>query len=264
MRPDFCALVRYARASGFKKVAVATNGRMFSYPRFAAAAADSGLTSVIFSVHGHTARLHDSLTGVRGSFAQLRRGMENVRRAFKGTVGTNTAVTRLNYRRLPEIGRFIAGLGYRNSEFIFADPTYGGVKDNFAKLMPRISNCAPYMRQCLDLARDWIPGEAEGRLGFNWAARYVPLCYFREYYPLQVSEAREGLIYDNVQHVAPDYTSLDAVRGRRELGRVKPPKCAACALHSRCEGIWTEYLKVYGDAELKPVKKEVRKAGRIS
>ena len=83
----------------------------------------------------------------------------------------------------------------------------------------------------------------------------MPLCHFRDYYPLQISEAREALIYANVQHVAPDYTNLDAVKGRRELGREKPASCRGCALYARCEGIWKEYLKVYGAAELKPVKK---------
>jgi len=79
-----------------------------------------------------------------------------------------------------------------------------------------------------------------------------------DYYPLQVSEAREALIYRNVQHVAPDYTSLDAIKGRREIGRAKPPKCRGCALYRQCEGIWREYLRVYGAAELRPVKKAPR------
>ncbi|HNW45463.1 MAG TPA: radical SAM protein [Elusimicrobiales bacterium] len=255
IRPDFCALVRCARDAGFKKIAVATNGRMFSIPAFAKAAVDSGLTEIIFSIHGHKPALHDGLTGVRGSFRQLQRGIENVRKHFKGTFATNTAVTRRNFRSLPEIGRFIAEFGFKNSEFIYADPTYGGVKDNFAELMPRISECAPYMRACLDIAADWPEGEL-GPLGYNWSARYVPLCHFQKYYPRQVSEAREVLIYNNVQHVAPDYVNMDAIKGRQELGRAKPPKCLGCALYSRCEGIWREYLKVYGAGELRPVKKK--------
>lgn len=265
IRPDFCRLVSFARKAGFRKVAVATNGRMFSYPEFAAAAADAGLTEIIFSVHGHNAALHDSLTGVRGSFRQLLKGIENVRARFRGRTGTNTAVTRLNYRGLPETGRFIAGLGFRNSEFIFADPNYGGVKENFAELMPRLSDCAPYMRACLDLAKGWQAGAEEGPLGINWSARYVPLCHFREYYPLQVSEAREALIYRGVQHAAPDYFSPDAVKGRREVGRLKPPKCRGCALYAPCEGLWREYLARYGDGELEPVReagKAVRRKAR--
>ncbi|MEI7529789.1 MAG: radical SAM protein [Elusimicrobiota bacterium] len=255
IRPDFCELVRCAAGAGFRRIAVATNGRMFSYPAFARRAADSGLNEVIFSVHGHTPALHDGLTRVRGSFRQLLRGIENVKKVLKGTLGTNTTVMNGNYRQLPEIGRFISGFGFYNSEFIFADPTYGGVKNDLERLMPRISECAPYLRACLDLAASWPRPARPGALGYNWAARYVPLCHFRDYYPLQISEAREALIYANVQHVAPDYMNLDAVKGRRELGREKPASCRGCALYARCEGIWKEYLKVFGSAELKPVKK---------
>jgi MoaA/NifB/PqqE/SkfB family radical SAM enzyme len=254
IRPDFCLLVKFARKCGFKAVAVATNGRMFSYPDFAKRAIDSGLTEIIFSVHGPAAAVHDRLTGVKGSFRQLLRGIENVRKSFRGTLGTNTAVTRLNYRSLPQTGKFISGLGFYNSEFIYADPSYGGVKEDFRRLMPRISECAPYLRACLDLAAGW-PMKIGVRGAYNWAARYVPLCYFSEYYPRQISEAREGLIYANVRHVAPDYQSSDAMKGRRELGRGKTARCRGCALFSECEGIWKEYLRVYGDAELKPLKK---------
>ena len=62
MRPDFLQLVQAAKRIGFRDIATATNGRLFAYPDFAKAAVAAGLTSVIFSVHGHTARLHDRLT----------------------------------------------------------------------------------------------------------------------------------------------------------------------------------------------------------
>ena len=254
IRPDFPELVASARKLGFKKIAVATNGRMFSYPDYARSVFDSGLTMLIFSVHSHKAALHDSLTRVDGSFKQLLRGIENAKKYFKGIVATNTAVTRKNFRFLPETGEFISGFGFYNSEFIYADPSYGGVNKDFRRLMPRLSEFAPYMRECLDLAKAW-PDAGPRVLGRNWSARYVPLCYFAEYYPRQISEAREALLFSNVQHVAPDYISMDAIKGRKELSREKPSKCLKCALYSKCEGIWKEYLRIYGDSELKPVLK---------
>jgi len=33
-----------------------------------------------------------------------------------------------------------------------------------------------------------------------------------------------------------------------------PSRCRGCRLFSACEGIWVEYLKNCGDAELKAVK----------
>jgi len=92
IRPDFCELVRWGRDVGFKRIAVATNGRMFSYPAFAREAIDSGLTDIIFSLHGHNAALHDRLTRVKGSFTQFMRGLENVKKRFKGVLATNTTI----------------------------------------------------------------------------------------------------------------------------------------------------------------------------
>jgi len=238
-------------------VAVATNGRIFSYPDFAKRAADSGLTDVVFSVHGNTPGLHDSLTGVAGSFAQAMSGMENVLALFRGTkntVGTNTAVTRPNYSSLPETGAMIMHrFGIVNSEFIFADPSQGGVLHDFTGLMPKISECAPYMRKCLELGKKNFGGDIVSNLLGNWAARYVPLCHFTEYYPFQISEIREQIVYSNIQHVIPGSLNLNYPKMRRELTRVKTAKCSGCALASDCEGIWKKYVEIYGDSELKPV-----------
>ena len=38
----------------------------------------------------------------------------------------------------------------------------------------------------------------------------------------------------------------------RKIGE-KTKKCKGCKLFNQCEGIWKEYLKHYGDKELKPV-----------
>ncbi|MCX5783220.1 MAG: radical SAM protein, partial [Elusimicrobia bacterium] len=61
IRPDIFTLVKFARRQGFETVAMATNGRMMSYPEFAKKIIDAGITSVIFSVHGHSSKLHDFL-----------------------------------------------------------------------------------------------------------------------------------------------------------------------------------------------------------
>jgi len=256
IRPDFPLLVKSAGTMGYKRVAVATNGRMFSYPGFAEKISENGLTDIIFSIHGHTPELHDRMTGVEGSFAQMLEGVRNMLRVFRGTVATNTAVTKINYRYLPEIGRFIAGhFGFTNSEFIFADPSQGGVKDSFDKLMPKISEAAPYMRKTLDLAAEKIKAEPEERkLLYNWGVRYVPVCYFQDYFPYQISEIREKIIYTNVQHITPDYINLNYIKGRQEISRVRPEKCRACRYYESCEGIWKEYVKHFGDGELTPVK----------
>ncbi|MDI6606497.1 MAG: radical SAM protein, partial [Candidatus Omnitrophota bacterium] len=241
IRPDTAYLIRFAKKLGFNFIAIATNGRMLSYKGSAKELIAAGITDIIFSIHGHNAKLHDSLTRSPGSFKQLMQGLENVKKTGLRRIGSNTTIVKQNYRYLPRIGKLILEKGIRNSEFIFADPSYGGVYNNFTELMPRISEAAPHIHKCLDLInqRDDIA---------HWHIRYVPLCYFNGYED-RISELYEKKIF-HTEHLAPDFQNFDVEGSRVEIGRAKPEKCKACKHYNLCEGIWKEYIRHYGDEEL--------------
>jgi len=245
MRPDIIELISFAKDLGFKTIMMSTNGRMYSYKKFAQKILEAGLNSIVFSIHGHNAKLHDSLTQVPGSFEQLKKGIENVRKAGLKDIGSNTTIVKQNYKSLPKIGKLIYDLGIKNSEFIFVDPTYGAAYDNFDKLVPKISEVAPYIYKCLDIGK-------KNNVA-HWHIRYVPLCYFTNYLD-QISELQEVETF-KTEHIAPDFYNPNAEEGRRSIGRAKTKKCKGCLLYNKCEGIWKEYLKHYGDKELHPVKK---------
>lgn len=243
IRPDIIKLIKFAQRLKFENIVMATNGRVFAYREFAEKIIKAGLTDLIFSIHGHNQKLHDSLTRSKGSFQQLMQGIKNVQSLGLKRLGTNTTIVKQNYRFLKEIGRLILKLGFKNSEFIFVDPTYGAAHDNFLKFVPKIFQAAPHIHQCLDLGKK---NKIE-----HWTIRYVPLCYFTDYLK-QISELEESTIF-YTQHLAPDFINLDVEDSRRKISRAKTEKCKGCKLYDKCEGIWKEYLKYYGDKELKPV-----------
>jgi len=245
IRPDIIELISFAKKLGFRTIMMSTNGRMYSYKEFAQKIIKAGLNSIVFSIHGHNAKLHDSLTQVKGSFEQLKRGIENVREAGLEDIGSNTAIVKQNYKKLPEIGKLIYDLGIRNSEFIFVDPTYGAAFDFFDELVPKISKIAPFVHKCLDIGK-------KNNVA-HWHVRYVPLCYFTDYLD-QVSELQEVETF-KTEHIAPDFYNPDAEKGRRCVGRAKTKRCKGCLLYNKCEGIWKEYLKHYGDKELNKITK---------
>ena len=242
IRPDIVDLIKFAHQLNFKNVVMATNGRLFSYKKFAEKIIKAGLTDLIFSIHGHNSKLHDSLTRSKGSFRQMMQGIKNVRALGLKRLGTNTTIVKQNYRFLKKIGQLILRLGFRNSEFIFVDPTYGAAHDHFLKFVPKISKAAPYIHQCLDLGKNKT---------LHWDIRYVPLCYFTDYLN-QISELQESITF-HTQHLAPDYINLDVENSRKKIARIKTKRCNDCLLFDRCEGIWKEYFKYYGDKELNPV-----------
>ncbi len=243
IREDAVELIKFAKDLGFETINMATNGRMFSYPKYAQKIIKAGLTDIIFSIHGHNAKTHDYLTQSKGSFNQLKKGLNNLKKLNFEKIGSNTTIIKDNLKYLPEIGKFIFNQGIRNSEFIFVDPSYGAAHDNFNKLVPQISKAAPAIKKCLDIGKkNKIP---------HWHIRYVPLCYFQDYLN-QVSELQEVATF-KTEHIAPDFKNLDVENSRKIVGRIKPKKCRQCKLFNQCEGIWKEYLKHYGDKELKPV-----------
>ncbi len=247
IRPDFLSLVKTAKSLGFKTIMIATNGRMLSYPEYAKKLIEAGLNSVVFSIHGYNAKTHDFLTRSKGSFSQLVKGFNNVKKLLGvEAIGSNTTIVNQNYKSLPKIGKFIYGLGIRNAEFIFVDCNEGGAHNSFDEFVPRISEAAPFIRQCLDIGKKSDFG--------HWHIRYVPLCYFTDYLD-QVSELLEVKRFQT-EHLAPDFVNFDVEGSRPLVGRAKTDRCRGCRLFDQCEGIWKAYLEHYGDEELRPVKEE--------
>ena len=245
IRPDIVELISFAKDLGFRTIMMATNGRMYSYKKVAREIIEAGLNSIVFSIHGHNANLHDSLTQAKGSFEQLKKGIENVKEMGLKNIGSNTTIIKQNYKKLPEIGELIYNLGIRNSEFIFVDPTYGAAFNFFDKLVPKISQVAPFVHRCLDIGK-------KNNVA-HWHVRYVPLCYFTNYLD-QVSELQEVKTF-KTEHIAPDFYNPHAEEARKNIGRAKTKRCEGCSLYNECEGIWKEYLKHYGDKELNKITK---------
>lgn len=244
IRKDFLKLVGAAKKSGIKDIVISTNGRMFSDLNFAKKAIEAGLNTIIFSVHGHNAQLHDSLTRVSGSWDELVKGIKNLKKLGFRNINGNTTIVKQNIKYLIDIGKFYIENKIKYVEFIFVDPNYGGAHDNFYQQVPKISEAAPYIYQVLDYGL---------KKGYNkWNIRYVPLCYFINY-PQQVSEINESEIF-YVRHIAPDFINNNVLLSRKILARKKTDRCRGCKLFNICEGLWIEYLKHYGDSELKPIK----------
>ena len=252
IRDDFIELIECASKLNFETIMIATNGRMFSYEDYAHKVLEAGLNSLVFSIHGPDPETHDHLTRVPGSFKQLHEGFKNIKKAAKKLnknihLGVNSTIVKKNYKKLPETGKHIRSLGVRNAEFIFVDCNEGGALNNFDKLVPKISEAAPYIRKCLDLV------DVEKDQKANWDVRYVPLCYFEDYMN-QVSEIAEVATF-KTQQIGRDEKSsgYDYVEKRKEFARIKPDKCKKCALYDYCEGLWKEYYKKFGGEELKPI-----------
>ena len=222
-----------------------TNGRMFYYKEFAKKIVDAGLNHAIFSIHGHTAELHDSLTMSKGSFDQATTGMKNLKEIAPDIyICTNTVISKLNYKHLPKVAENNIKLGANACEFIFIHPR-GNAYKNFDEVVPRL-------KDIVDCIRETIIVGKQHKID-HFVMRYIPLCYMMgvgyESY-LSEYESRDRL---KEEHVGPEFKDLNVEENRKKHGRVKAPQCKACKYDKVCEGVFKEYAEKVGFDELIPV-----------
>lgn len=244
LRKDLPNLIAIAKKFKFKKISFPTNGRMLSNKTIAKEIIRSGINEIIISLHAHNPKIHNSLTNSENAFSELMKGIENLKNLKFNNIHGNTIIVKQNVKYLKDIAKLYYSFGITNVEWIYADPTYGGCYKNFNKYVVKISRAAKYIIDMLNYSRK------KGIKDFY--IRYVPLCYFKDYLN-NVSDIKERKIFYKTEHWAKDFINKDVIYSRINISRIKTENCKRCKLYNMCEGIWREYIKRYGDKELKPI-----------
>ncbi len=218
IHPDFLAFVGLGRQAGYRWIQTVTNGRMFSYGRFAAGAVAAGLDEATFSMHGHTPALHDLLTGVPGAFVQALAGLKNL--LGQCVVNVDVVLNRQNVPHLREILEFYMDLGIHEFDLLHTVPFGLAWGKNRDLLFYDPAEYADDLRRAFDLRR------REGI--YMWTNRL----------PIRYLEGAEDLVQDPKK-------IHDEVRGRRDhfehwvdTGTPLPcrdDRCPYCFLQGFCE-----------------------------
>ena len=124
LNPELIPLIRYSRAIGYQRINVTTNGRLCFYPDFATKLVRSGLTTLLFSVHGPDAQTHAQQVGVAEAYEQTIGGIRNsLASAPPGVdLGMNITLTKGNYQKLDEVAQLAWDLGLRWLNIQFLTP----------------------------------------------------------------------------------------------------------------------------------------------
>lgn len=241
IRSDIFELISFAKNLGFGYVMISTNGQMFSYLDFARKIIDSGISEIVFSLHGHQAKIHDFLTGSPSSFYQLKKGIENLNKLRFNNIGVNTTIVRQNYHYLPQIAKILLKWQIRRFEIVYSTIL---LKKFFKRMTPKISHVVPYIDKALEIGN---------KKEYFWRIRNVPMsCYFERYFDrLCWSDKQESTLFLNALTARLIHQAIE--RRKKIWIWVKINKCKFCNYQKRCPGIWREYLKQYGDDEVKPI-----------
>ncbi len=175
LNPELVSLVRYARSIGYDRVNVTTNGRLCFYEDFAKKLVQSGLTTLLFSVHGADARSHAQQVGVAEAFDQTVGGIKNcVKNAPPGVdLGMNVTVTKGNWDQLDAIASLALDLGlpWLNIQFLtpfgratkYVAPDAQAAADAAARTIDRFRDRMKF--QLINLPFCFLPGYEEFLVG---------------------------------------------------------------------------------------------------
>jgi MoaA/NifB/PqqE/SkfB family radical SAM enzyme len=221
LNPELVPLIQYARRIGFQRINVTTNGRLCFYPAFARTLARSGVTSLLFSLHGADAQTHAQQVGVAEAFEQTVGGIRNcVAAAPPGVeLGMNITLTKGNYRQLPEVAQLAWELGLRWLNIQFLTP-FGRATSMVA---PDTQAAADVTRAVIDRWQDRMKLQIIN----------LPFCFLPGYEHLMlgdVAKLERQMVFVNNEDV-----NLAAYLAAR---RTRKPVCASCPHAVFCGGFY--------------------------
>jgi MoaA/NifB/PqqE/SkfB family radical SAM enzyme len=219
LHPEFFAIVHAARALGFDPVGVTTNGRLCFYEGFARKLVRSGVTSVVFSIHGSDAELHARHVGVPEAFDQAIAGIGHcVRHAPPGVgLAMSTTVTRHNAPRLASIAELALTLGLKRLLLRMVTP-FGRATASLALDLPAAAGA---VRQVLDQYADRLALEVHD----------LPACALPGYERFVAADP--ALQAHRVHHT--NTRTVDLARYLADQ-RVRRPVCLTCPHAVGCSG----------------------------
>lgn len=221
LNPELVPLIKYARQIGYERVNVTTNGRLCFYDAFAAKLVRSGLTTLLFSVHGPDARTHAQQVGVAEAFDQTIGGIKNcVRLAPRGVeIGMNITLTKGNYDKLLDVAELALSLGLPWLNIQFLTP--------FGRAT---SSVAPDTQAAADVAKKTID-----RFGDRMKIQIInlPFCFMPGYEVHMMGDLAK--LERHMIFVNNETVNLAAYLAER---RTHKPQCAPCPHRVFCGGFY--------------------------
>ena len=241
LRRDLFELVRYARSIGLENIELQTNGRILYYADYAKQIKKMNFSKVGLSIHSHKKKQHEYLTQAQGSWEQTVQGIKNAIK-FGIPLMTNTVISRINYTDIEDTVIMLSKLGVKEIELDFIR-FIGNAEKYFPVLSVRMSDIWPFLRKTFDHS-------AELPLEMIYIDDY-PLCLMNGYEKFNADSFGEGVHDEDAMHFNTDFKGGESIHKNE---KIYTNKCGVCAHRGKCQGIWKEYLKHFGDKEFRPVR----------
>ncbi len=219
--PDIAALARRIRQEPhIGRLTAVSPGCRLTDERLVTRLKEAGVDSVVMTVLGPEAVIHDRVAGKKGAYRDLLRSIRNLKEAGIDWE-LNSVIVRQNLRFLPRTIAWAEARGARLRLYAFlSEPEIPDAQ--VRRCQPKYSSVA----RILDRHRTLVERVVS-------SIQYVPVCVLPQWAP--------PLAGDNS-------------RQSPEPPDVAPAACAGCALFpGRCPSVTRRYLRLFGDGELRSI-----------
>lgn len=240
LHPNFIEIVKFAKRIGYRTY-IGTNGVMLARRDFCEKAAPF-LDEISLSIHGYNSLTHDALTKRRGAFDDIKCAMKNLAELKFKNKFANVVATRKNSAYLEKILIFLIKNNFKQILFSNTAPEGKGLK-NFKELEVKINDWKKIVPKLKKISENSsIPIRFFG----------LPICALKDAVSLSNDiywDARTTIekSFDKKRRIVLMETK-DLIPDRN---RAKFSDCENCPYQKLCFGVFKEYVKNFGQSELK-------------
>ncbi|SRR4030042_1114319 len=239
LHPDVLKIVKTAKLLGFTIIHIISNGRKYNDEKFLVQLIKNGANRFSVSIHSHLPKIEDYLTQRPGGFAEKIEGLKNLVK-LNQPVSVNLVINNLNYQDILETLKYFGELGIKDFRLNFIW-LHGRASEN-KNLFLKYSEFLPLINKIINLAKE---------NKFTIAFEGIPACLIKDKNKLDyIGELRdlntEVVAFNNPQKQRENFNWQE--RKQNEF-KIKHEKCALCEFNKFCEGIWQDYINLYGWSE---------------
>lgn len=248
IRKDNLKTLDAVAEAGFEDIELFTNGLMFYSMDTLKAFIDRGVSSIFLHVSAVEEKTYERIARTKGTYAVLLEALKNVQKFPDISLTVFTVVNKINLKQLDDIAVFFRDFNARVKfkdffhyfGFYCVYSTDSNAWENRGKLVPKMTEAAPYIKHALDAVKNGAPSALYGR---------IPYCLMKGY------EAYNFDLYSTMTKFASGTEKQnDSGRSFTESIFIKKPSCRECIHDRYCVGIMKGYAKIHGLDEFQPVK----------
>lgn len=222
VHPEFTTIVGLARKLGYTHIQTVTNGQMFGSARFLIDSIRAGLLEITFSIHAHTAELHDRQTKLPGSFDKAIAALKNALAVRGLIVSVDIVMSRMNVHCLREMLEFFIDLGVKEFDLLQVIP-FANAWENREELFYDISENMPHLRRAFELSK---------RPDLHiWTNRFPPRYLEGFEYLIQPPKKLHDEVEGERLHMFKDFIEHDT------LMSCHGERCNFCYLNEHCQSL---------------------------